>query len=181
MPESTFNDELFATLTDGLTYSAKFVPQSASRYRNESQFTLNWTITIANSRSSLEFDYSQGLNHLTPQQQNFLRNTCGVCETSIAQVEARKKIVETGVVLGFLSSGNRVKPPEFRDVMHSLLLDLTAIDYGSFEEWADDMGYDSDSRSAEATYRLCLDNGLKLRSMIGGKKNADLHDLFHDY
>jgi hypothetical protein len=180
MPESKFNGERFAKLTAGLTYSANFVPQSASRNRNEPQFTLNWKITIANSRSSLECDYSQGIGHLTPQQQNFLRKHCGINENSVAQVEARQNIVETGVVPGFLFSGNRVKQPEFRDVMHSLLLDSTALDYGSFEDWADDHGYDSDSRAAESVYRSCLKHGLKLRSMIGDERIADLHDLFKD-
>jgi len=181
MPASTFNGELFAALTDGLNYSAKFVPQSASRNRNEAQFTLNWKITIANARSSMEFAYSQGIGHLTSQQQNFLREHCGINENSVAQVEARQKIVETGVIPGCRSSGNRVKPPEFCDVIRCLLLDSTAIDYGSFEEWADEHEYDSDSRAAESVYRLCLEHGLKLRSMISGKKIADLHDLFQVY
>jgi hypothetical protein len=110
-----------------------------------------------------------------------LRKNCGINENKVAQVEARQQIVETGVVPGFMSSGNRVKPPEFRDVMHSLLLDAMALDYGSFQDWANDHGYDSDSRSAEAVYRSCLDHGLKLRSMIGDEKLAALHDLFQGY
>lgn len=74
-----------------------------------------------------------------------------------------------------------VSAPKLRDVMHSLLMDSSAIDHPSFESWAADFGYDTDSRSAEKTYRACLETGLRLRAVLGDETLAELRELFQDY
>lgn len=56
--------------------------------------------------------------------------------------------------------------PEPADVVHSLLLDASAVDAGSFEAWADDFGYDPDSRSAERLYRECLASAERLSAFL---------------
>jgi len=71
--------------------------------------------------------------------------------------------------------------PKDADVMHSLSLDASVLDTGTFEEWASEFGYDTDSRAAEATYRACLDIALKLRSMIGEAGMQLLRDAGQDY
>jgi hypothetical protein len=60
-------------------------------------------------------------------------------------------------------------------------MDAGALEYGGFEGWASEYGYDTDSRSAEATYLACLDIGLKLRASIGEAGLDQLRDLFADY
>lgn len=40
-------------------------------------------------------------------------------------------------------------------------------DGASFEEWADDYGYDRDSRKAEAIYNACKKQGEDLQRMLG--------------
>ena len=53
--------------------------------------------------------------------------------------------------------------PKLADVLASLILDGAAYFDGSpFEEWAADLGYDTDSRKAEATFRECDTTGRKL-------------------
>lgn len=76
-----------------------------------------------------------------------------------------------------------VKPirPKLVDVMYSLLSDGSAIDHADFESWAQEYGYDTDSRKAEATYRLCLDIGLKFRAVLGEAKLAEMREAFQDY
>lgn len=71
--------------------------------------------------------------------------------------------------------------PDARDVFHSLVMDFSVLDSGGFENWVGDYGYDTDSRTAESTYRLCLDLALKMRAGIGEAGLETLRDLFTDY
>lgn len=71
--------------------------------------------------------------------------------------------------------------PDTLDVIYSLNSDADALNYASFEDWADSFGYDADSRSAEATYRACLEIGLKLRAALGGAGLERLNVIFQDY
>jgi hypothetical protein len=60
--------------------------------------------------------------------------------------------------------------PDARDVVRSVMLDSSALDYGCFEDWAREYGYDTDSRAAEAIYRLCLQRAVMLRASLGKEK-----------
>ena len=44
----------------------------------------------------------------------------------------------------------------------------------SFEEWAGDFGYDSDSRRAEATYNACVESAKKLKEFLGEQLFSEL-------
>lgn len=63
-------------------------------------------------------------------------------------------------VAGKLARAQKVQP-QLADVIHSLLLDSSACTV-SFEDWARDCGYDTDSRKAEDIYRKCQEVGFKL-------------------
>lgn len=71
--------------------------------------------------------------------------------------------------------------PDIKNVVYGLLMDAGVIDYSSFEEWADDYGYDVDSRKAESTYQACLKIGLALRSGLGDEGLRQLEEAFQDY
>jgi hypothetical protein len=72
-------------------------------------------------------------------------------QANIAEKLARKQGVE----------------PELADVLQSLLMDGQAFfNAQSFEDWADDFGYDKDSRQAEAIYRQCDAIGRKLSAAL---------------
>jgi hypothetical protein len=71
--------------------------------------------------------------------------------------------------------------PDRLDVLACLVMDSSVLDSGGFEEWATDCGYDTDSRSAEATYLACLDIALKLRAGVGNDTLEHLLELFTDY
>lgn len=67
----------------------------------------------------------------------------------------------TGLLLG---------EPTAADVLACLLSDAT-VDDGEgnprpFEDWADDYGFDTDSRKAEATWRQCVEQTAKLREFL---------------
>jgi len=65
-----------------------------------------------------------------------------------------------------LAIATKAYRPTAVDVVGCLLLESDAIDC-SFEEWADALGYDSDSRSAERIYRICREHALELRGALG--------------
>ena len=62
--------------------------------------------------------------------------------------------------------------PDKLDVINSLVMDASVLNSSSFEDWADEFGYDRDSRKAETIYRACLDIALKLRNAIGESKDS---------
>jgi hypothetical protein len=59
-------------------------------------------------------------------------------------------------------------PPEIGAVLSSLALDASSMSDGeTFEQWADNFGYDTDSRKAEHTYQACKEQAVKLRELLG--------------
>lgn len=63
--------------------------------------------------------------------------------------------------------------PEAADVLNCLADDSAGVSNArSFEEWADEYGYDTDSRKAEKTYNVCVKQAARLLSFLG----EDLYD-----
>lgn len=60
--------------------------------------------------------------------------------------------------------------PQLDDILQCLHTDAScASDCGSFESWADDFGYDSDSRKAESIYKACLKTDSDLSELFGAE------------
>jgi hypothetical protein len=164
----------------GLTMAAKFVPHSQSRNKADKEPRLNWVVTLSvGGRPILETDYTAGQGHCPGYGGR--------------DKHAERKIVahecEHGREAFYMAGGDRAlsrpgaKPilPALADVLHCLCSDADAIDYGSFEDWANSVGYDPDSRKAEATYRACLELALKLRNGLGDEKFARLRGAVQGY
>ena len=95
--------------------------------------------------------------------------------------QERPNLLNQAKVAAILAKIQKVTP-DVHDVLHSLLSDGSAwFDAQSFEDWAGDFGYDSDSRKAEAVYRECLETGRKLTSALGAERVAELRSVFQDY
>lgn len=170
----------------GLTMTAVFVPFSqAEKWETEKgkppQETITHRCDIFRDRNASPAnriwsgEFHQGIGCL-PAWMHTGRRT-------LDMNEAIKQAIETGkypAARGMWSS-KKVAPPALRDVMHSILMDASAIDEGSFEEWAPNLGYDPDSRKAEAIYRACLETALKLRAALGDANLARLREAFQDY
>ncbi len=71
--------------------------------------------------------------------------------------------------------------PKLADVIYCLVSDADVLNYSNFEDWANEFGYDPDSRSAEKTYKQCLDSALSLRTLLGEDKLSELRELLADY
>ena len=76
---------------------------------------------------------------------------------------------------------SRPNKPTLPDVMYALVMDSQEFHYGclDFEEWAENYGYDTDSRSAENTYNACRACYVALKRM--GVDFDRLCELFQDY
>lgn len=70
--------------------------------------------------------------------------------------------------------------PAAADVLYSVVLDAQACEV-SFEDWADDFGYDTDSRSALETYRACQKNGNQYRRIIGQNEREQIDEILNGY
>lgn len=167
----------------GLTVTSVFVPYSQSRNAAKGWRSLNWKVTLVrNGREILTIDYSAGEGHCPaykspskfPGKDKIDRHATDVrikneCETGRADRGA------------FSKPGEKIEP-DACDVLYSLLMDSSGVENaGSFEAWASEYGYDTDSRKAEAIYRECVDLALKLRASLGGDMLDSLREAFQDY
>jgi len=75
-----------------------------------------------------------------------------------------------------------VKPvaPSAASVLYCLLSDAEAVNQ-SFYDWANDLGYDTDSRKALETYEACCKIGIEFRKIFTPSQMQELRELLQDY
>jgi hypothetical protein len=169
-----------------ITMAAEFVPFSKSRNAAPSDGkpwpSLNWKITIQrHGRDVLVTDYAQGTAHAPAYKLKFPAGISGRhlerCRNAAVEME-----METGKIAALIWSNSEkvratpkpIPSPRLGDVMQSLIRDADVLDSGGFESWASDMGYDTDSRKAEAIYKACVEIATKLRAALGAALMAEL-------
>lgn len=81
---------------------------------------------------------------------------------------------------GFYSTGSAIEIPDGTDLFNCLLSD-TSFYADTFEEWAEEMGYGSDSRRAEKIYNACKEQKTVIESMLTKSELEDLREVFQDY
>lgn len=173
----------------GLSVEAEFVPWSKSRFAKEKDPSLNWIVTVMlRGRPVLTTDYTSGCARCPSYRTAVTLRGMSIIEREMLVWEC-----EHGRAAFWVSSlnGPMARPsafgargriePSILDVVHSLVSDSDAIEHGSYETWADDLGYGQDSRKGEAIYRACLAIGLKLRSSLGNDNLERLREAFRDY
>ena len=70
--------------------------------------------------------------------------------------------------LDFFQGPAHEKEPDIDDVLDCVILDSQGIDNArSFEDWASDFGYDTDSRKAEAIFKTCKRQRAELKRLMG--------------
>lgn len=164
-----------------ITVHATFIPLSKSRNAKEKRPTLNWLVSVlADGKPVVAgIEYSAGMAHCPAYK---LPAKVAGNYNSIMRDGLIRQECETGRTWrgSPLADGPAIVPHPL-DVLHSLLSDADAIDYRSFAEWADSLGYDADSIKAESTYRACLAIGLAMRNTLGETALAELREAFNDY
>jgi hypothetical protein len=159
----------------GLTVESVFVPWSQSRnFKPNGKMndrSLNWRITLKSfGRDILTTDYSAGIAHCPSYTQSF--------KPTLMEAEKIARETEDGRhATGF----RKAIMPKPESVIHSLVMDSDCLDYASFEEWADNIGFDPDSRKAETIYKACLELALRMRSGLGNAALERLREAFQDY
>jgi hypothetical protein len=167
----------------GLTITSTFVPWDKSRNKNEKQPSLNWTVTLQHKgRPIWEGDYMAGMAHApayakAQSSRQKVWDDCVRLECLVGK-PCRPMWQDAGA---HVLSGKPMIQPDLESVIYSLLSDASALDEGSFEEWASSLGYDTDSRRAEDTYRACIAIGVALRAAIGDAGLSELREAFQDY
>jgi len=63
--------------------------------------------------------------------------------------------------------GHNGTEPDAASVLDCLASDASSVDQNTFETWAGDMGYDSDSRKAEKIYKACEHGARRLKKFLG--------------
>jgi hypothetical protein len=68
-----------------------------------------------------------------------------------------------------MGRGHDGKPPAVESVLDTLALDANGVGNanGDFAEWCAEYGYDTDSRQAEHTFKVCQRQAKKLRAFLG--------------
>lgn len=162
-----------------VSMSAVFVPFSQSHNakqkgeRKEPWRSLNWRVTIKRTASGdvLTTDYSQGEGYAPAYKAKETAFRASQNSVQVARQDAIAWEIENGKVArvhSFGTMGSKAIPaPSIGEVMQSLARDSDVLDAGGFEEWAGNLGYDPDSRAAEAIYKECLEIALKLRRGLG--------------
>jgi hypothetical protein len=72
---------------------------------------------------------------------------------------------------------NKTRIPAPAEVLGMLCRDALDAREESLESWASNFGYDTDSRSAEAIYRKCVDMWHDLRKLLNESDIRELADL----
>ena len=181
----------------GLTMSAEFVPWSKSRnakgpgkdrwavegrgkkIAHPSDRSLNWRIMLKHGdRDVVTTDYSAGIGHCPCEKDR--RHTFAPRWT-VDRLEAVICETERGHVAGRTYQKSIPILPDTADVVHSLIMDADVLNYRDFEDWADSVGYDKDSRTAEKTYQACVAIALKIRAAIGDDGIKALQEAGQDY
>jgi len=172
----------------GISLRSEFVPLSRSRNVGEPFPTLNWRVTVCkDGKHILTTDYSKGMGHCPAWVENPGRSAPHLdarcaweCESGLVS-DVRKNpdgsisfIAKRSPLPGGRSAISSVPGPSPFDVFYALCLDAEAINFPTYEDYAPELGLDSDSRKGEAIYRACLKIGLALRSGLGDELLAKL-------
>jgi hypothetical protein len=180
MTTATFNQARFDELTAKVEYSATFVPFSRSRNRDEKQCNLNWVITLKAGRTEFSTDYSQGVGHIPKYQHGnklviYRDAVAETCETGLNHTIDYKNDMYRRL------RAKPLAPPAKADVFYCLLMDSDVVYFACFEDWASELGHDTDSRKAAKVYEACLQTALKFRRFFNEAELTELRDLFSDY
>ena len=178
---------MIATATDinsqlaalGLSLDHKHIPMAGSL--DTKTTTVDFRVTLMyNGRDAITTEYHMGLGHCTATSESKrpaprLPNLTMDYFNSLQGTLRGEKAHRWDDIRWTLPT------PALAGVLSSLLLDSSVLDYPTFESWASDCGYDTDSRKAEAIYNACLANALKLTAGIPRDVLGAARDILADY
>lgn len=149
-----------------LLYKATFVPASKAKPIEGVGNTpfVHWNIEISkpNGWGTMSVPYAMGWKHYFPNP----------------KIISSSYLVEEATKTGRGENGAPLPAPDFPDVLSSLWMDADVLSYSSFEDWAEAVGMDPDSRAVERTYNAAKEYSQKLLSLLGFKGMQELDEAF---
>ena len=134
-----------------------------------------WRFTMKNQ----SFEYRTGLGH----REDVTADTKKRAAFEFPGLTEKDKAGQTMYGRRYLQRVQELRKPKIppiAGVLYSLILDGSACSE-SFESWCMELGYDSDSRKALATYMACQENSDKLRKVFSQAQIAHIQELLQDY
>lgn len=156
-----------------IVLTTKFIPFSLSRNSEEKTKSLNWKITISSSTGKYTSDYTKGIGHLPYKKNQFLnlnsyqRKSINDAIDFASETGVAKKLTIVGKDIHFGFGNFEFPTPTIKEVLESLVLDSNVKDYLSFESWASDFGFNTDSRVSEKIYKDCQRTAEGLANVLG--------------
>ena len=121
-----------------------------------------WRVTLKSGRTDYSVPYYTGKGHRKVVRGFTTRNFPG----------AR--------LVNGIWQAERAQAPSAASVLHSLLLDGSAIDQ-SFIDWCDHSSCNTDSRKALTAYEACCESGRKMRQLFTCAQREELSNLLQDF
>lgn len=149
----------------------------------------HWTVTLKRGGESLTTPYSMGAGHRrwkllsgANHSVNHAARTLGAGDVKRMQYKPGGKVPygfpshnRTIWEVGMLNLLSEPTPPDVESVLDCLKSDASSYDGArNFEEWAREMGGDTDSRKLERAYRACGETAHGLRILLGADGYAQL-------
>lgn len=164
----------------GIDIVCQFVPFSASRNAKPEatieDMSLNWKVTFSKNGKSFTVDYNKCVGHC-PSYRQGARITNEYARSIKAECETGHEAKLSGVGPLAYHAMITLWPDE---VIECLIMDSSVLEQPNFERWADDYGYDKDSRKAEAIYQECLKQALEMRAIFGYELIEELRTFMMD-
>jgi hypothetical protein len=127
----------------------------------------HWFFTLKTARRQMSGYYSKGAGHRKYSRAVALRvygyYGAGSPFRDGDSYPMRPTIFEAEFRRAFIAA-----PPTVQEVVACLMSDAQSVHYAAtFEDWAAEFGYDTDSRTAHKTYKIVMRQTQKLRAMLG--------------
>lgn len=137
-----------------------------------------WIVTFTNAKTgrSENFDYFTGYGCGPDWSEQWLSRNY----QEVANVPKHKRYsIADKALLCRISHAHNFKAkwkPDAIEILNAIARDGDALEC-TFEDWAADYGYDSDSRKAESIYRACQENALRLKKILSTDKIETIKSL----
>jgi len=153
------------TWLDKIDVEWTYLPHSLDGVTNQEilKLMLKWKAKVSvDGRGSVEVSYFCGLGHFPIPS---LREGIMTRKLTADQWRRLEEYLSGRRSIRMSQSADRWTPDK-SDLLYCLCSEADILDYSGFPEWADCLGYDSDSIKARETYDACMRQTLSLRQLI---------------
>ena len=159
----------------GIIYKAEFVGTKTDQNWERDQFV----VTFNNGKVSESFDYGTGIGH----RLGLIGTNYKLSQKQIEGREVLRSVIgadRSEEITIKLDSGAYVVKPTQASVLYCLISDAD-LGSESFDDFCDNLGYNSDSITDFKTYQACMATAKQIRKLFTGEQRQTLQELLQDY